>query len=82
MPNPIKAIRVIKKLPKGSNKKIVKVNSNPNKTSAKGTKNPSKQMLDEYEMDKELYKRGLGSNPQIKKQTVKIKSSIPKRRGK
>lgn len=63
-------------------KKIVKVNSNPNKTSAKGTKNPSKQMLDEYEMDKELYKRGLGSNPQIKKQTVKIKSSIPKRRGK
>ena len=63
-------------------KKIVKINSNPNKTSAKGTKNPSKQMLDEYEMDKELYKRGLGSNPQIKKQTVKIKSSIPKRRGK
>ena len=63
-------------------KKTIKVNSNPNKTSAKGTKNPSKQMLDEYEMDKELYKRGLGSNPQIKKQTVKIKSSIPKRRGK
>ena len=79
MANPLKLVKAVKK---AAVKKTVKVNSNPNKTSAKGTKNPSKQMLDEYEMDKELYKRGLGSNPQIKKQTVKIKSSIPKRRGK
>lgn len=63
-------------------KKPIKVNSNTNKTSAKGTRNPTKRFLDEYEMDKELYKLGLGSNPKIKKQTIKINSSIPKRRGK
>ena len=59
--------------------KSVKVNSNPNKTPTKGERNPTKQMLDEYKMDKELYKKGLGSNPKIKKQTVKINSAIPKR---
>jgi len=63
-------------------KKPIKVNSNPNKTPAKGTKNPTKQSLNAYEINKELYKVGFGSNPNIKKQTIKINSSIPKRRGK
>jgi hypothetical protein len=59
-------------------KKTVKVNSNPNKTPAKGERNPTQTKLDREErMDPMYDKYGYPS-----KQTIKIKSSIPKRRGK
>ncbi len=70
---------VAKKLaPKTKKKQTIKVNSNPNKTRAKGERNPTKTMLDRDEMFDPVYdKYGYPT-----KQVIKIKSSIPKKRGK
>ena len=68
-----------KKLPpKTKKKQTIKVNSNPNKTRAKGERNPTQTKLDREEsLDPWYDKYGYPT-----KQVIKIKSSIPKRRSK
>ena len=58
-------------------KKIVKVNSNPNKTRAKGERNPTQNKLTSQAVANVLGNKYLPVN-----KTIKINSSIPKRRGK
>ena len=58
--------------------KTVKVNSNPNKTRAKGERNPTQNKL-----TAQAVANVLGNKyPPVKSNTIKINSSIPKRRGK
>lgn len=59
-------------------KKIVKVNSNPNKTRAKGERNPTQNKLTNQDRADALENK----YPPVKSNTIKINSSIPKRRGK
>jgi hypothetical protein len=61
--------------PDSFSKKTIKVNSNPNKTPAKGIRNPTKTLLDIEEYNDPWYDK-YGYPPT---EIIKIKSSIPKR---
>jgi len=55
-------------------KKIIKVNSNPNKTPAPGKRNPTEQSIYEQEL-RDVRQDRLGSKESTSKKTVKINSN-------
>ena len=55
-------------------KKIVKVNSNPNKTPASGKRNPTEQDIYEQEL-RDVRQDRLGSKESSSKKTVKVNSN-------
>ena len=55
-------------------KKIVKVNSNPNKTPASGKRNPTEQDIYEQEL-RDVRQDRLGSKESSSKKTIKVDSN-------